>query len=35
MHTLIERTISLKEAAIALTNMDKFEHKGILVIDSF
>ncbi|MGB5820679.1 MAG: zinc-dependent alcohol dehydrogenase family protein [Saonia sp.] len=32
---LIERTISLEEATIALTHMDKFDHKGILVINSF
>ena len=32
---LIERTISLEEAAAALPNMDKFQHAGVLVIDSF
>ena len=32
---LIERTISLEEAATALPNMDKFQHAGVLVIDSF
>lgn len=32
---LVEKTISLEEAAVALPNMDKFEHKGVLVIDSF
>lgn len=32
---LIERTISLKEATQLLPNMNKFENKGILVIDSF
>ena len=32
---LLERTISLEEATLALLNMNKFEHKGVLVIDSF
>lgn len=32
---LIERTISLQEATTALPDMNKFEHKGLLVIDSF
>ena len=32
---LIEKTISLEESTIALPNMDKFEQKGIWVIDSF
>jgi alcohol dehydrogenase len=32
---LIENTISLQEATIALTNMNKFDHKGVWVIDSF
>ena len=32
---LIEKTISLQEATIALPIMDKFDHKGIWVIDSF
>ena len=32
---LIEKTISLKESTLALPNMDKFDHKGIWVIDSF
>lgn len=32
---LIEKTISLDEAAILLPNMDKFENKGVLVINSF
>ena len=32
---LIERTISLDEAIIALPNMNKFENKGVLVIDTF
>ena len=32
---LIEKTISLKESTIALPNMDKFDHKGVWVIDSF
>ena len=32
---LIEKTISLEEATIALPNMNKFENKGILVINSF
>jgi alcohol dehydrogenase len=30
---LIDRTISLEEAASALPEMDRFEHKGVLVID--
>lgn len=32
---LIERTITLEESIIALPEMDKFENKGILVINSF
>ena len=32
---LIEKTISLKESTLALPNMDKFDHKGVWVIDSF
>lgn len=32
---LIERTISLENAITALPNMDKFENKGALVINSF
>ncbi len=32
---LIERTISLEEATLALPFMDKFENKGVLVIDRF
>ena len=32
---LIEKTITLEEAIIALPNMNKFEHKGVLVIDEF
>ncbi len=32
---LIERTISLEEATLLLPNMNKFEHKGVLVINSF
>jgi len=32
---LIEKTISLQEATIALPNMYKFDHKGVWVIDSF
>ena len=32
---LIEKTISLKESTFALPNMDKFDHKGVCVIDSF
>ena len=32
---LIEKTISLEEACSALPNMDLFENKGVLVIDSF
>ncbi len=32
---LVEKTISLQEATLALPNMNKFEHKGVLVIDSF
>lgn len=32
---LIEKTISLTEAAIALPKMNEFEHRGVLVVDSF
>ncbi len=32
---LIDKTISLKESTLALPNMDKFDHKGVWVIDSF
>ncbi|MCK5401608.1 MAG: zinc-dependent alcohol dehydrogenase family protein [Flavobacteriaceae bacterium] len=32
---LIERTISLEEAIIALPNMNNFENKGVLVVNSF
>jgi alcohol dehydrogenase len=32
---LIERTMNLKEVAKALPEMNRFEHKGVLVIDSF
>ncbi len=32
---LIERTISLQDATTALPQMDRFGHKGILVINSF
>lgn len=32
---LIERTISLEEATLALPMMDKFQNTGILVIDTF
>ena len=32
---LIERTISLQEATVALPNMDKFDHRGVWVVDSF
>jgi hypothetical protein len=32
---LIEKAISLQEATIALPNMNKFDHKGVLVINSF
>jgi alcohol dehydrogenase len=32
---LIERTISLEETASALSEMDSFENKGILIINSF
>ena len=32
---LIEKTINLQEAATALPQMDQFENKGVLVIDSF
>lgn len=32
---LIERSITLEESTSALTNMDSFENKGILVITSF
>jgi alcohol dehydrogenase len=32
---LIERTISLEESVTALSEMDSFENKGILIINSF
>ena len=32
---LIEKTITLAEVATELPNMDKFAHKGILVVDTF
>ncbi|MGF1559781.1 MAG: zinc-dependent alcohol dehydrogenase family protein [Flavobacteriaceae bacterium] len=32
---LINKTISLEEAILALPNMNKFEHKGVLVINTF
>ena len=32
---LIERTITLEESTSALPKMDRFENKGILVINSF
>lgn len=32
---LIEKTITLEEATTALPNMNKFENKGILVVNSF
>ena len=32
---LIEKTISLEEAVLALPAMDRFEHKGVMVIDRF
>ncbi|MDF0709175.1 zinc-dependent alcohol dehydrogenase family protein [Flagellimonas okinawensis] len=32
---LVERTISLEEAAQELPKMDRFNHQGVLVIDSF
>jgi len=32
---LVERTISLEDAIIELPSMDKFNHKGVLVIDDF
>lgn len=32
---LIDKTITLSEATIALPKMDKFEHIGVLVIDTF
>lgn len=32
---LIERTINLQESTIALPNMNAFENKGVVVIDSF
>jgi len=32
---LIKKTISLQDAATALPNMNDFQHKGVLVIDSF
>lgn len=34
-HMLIEKTINLEEATIALPNMDSFKNKGIVVINSF
>ncbi|MEZ4795746.1 MAG: zinc-dependent alcohol dehydrogenase family protein [Flavobacteriaceae bacterium] len=32
---LIEKTITLEEATVALPNMNKFQNKGVLVINSF
>nr|WP_299486049.1 zinc-dependent alcohol dehydrogenase family protein [uncultured Allomuricauda sp.] len=32
---LIDRTISLEEVSVALPQMDKFENKGVTVIDTF
>jgi alcohol dehydrogenase len=32
---LIDRNIPLEEAAAALTGMDRFEHRGVLLIDQF
>ena len=32
---LIEKTITLEEAATELPVMDQFKHRGILVIDRF
>jgi len=32
---LIEKTITLEEATIALPNMNKFQNKGVLVVNSF
>ncbi|PTM08312.1 MAG: alcohol dehydrogenase [Bacteroidetes bacterium] len=32
---LIERTITLGEATVALPNMNKFQNKGVLVVNSF
>jgi len=32
---LVEKTITLEEATIALQRMNKFEHQGVLVINSF
>ena len=32
---LINKTISLEDAILALPNMNKFEHKGVLVINAF
>jgi alcohol dehydrogenase len=32
---LIERTISLAEAAVTLPKMNEFTHRGVLVVDSF
>lgn len=32
---LIEKTISLEEAALALPAMDRFEHSGVIVVDRF
>jgi alcohol dehydrogenase len=32
---LIEKTITLEKATVALPNMNKFQNKGVLVINSF
>ena len=32
---LVERTISLEEATMALPRMNQFENKGVLVINAF
>jgi len=32
---LIEKTLSLEEAARALPAMDRFEHRGVMVVDRF
>jgi Zn-dependent alcohol dehydrogenases len=32
---IVERTISLEDIIVELPNMDKFNHKGVLVIDDF
>ena len=32
---LIEKTITLEEATLALPSMDTFQNKGVLVVNSF